>query len=120
MDLLYLIKKEDSLSVPKSLIRAFGFDAALMVTTLITEYSRWEKEGKAKDGWVFPTAHDLEQNLLYSWQKQWSVLEKLEKNGILAIISKKRKWGKNSRITATRKIKINEDALKNVIFRNEE
>ena len=31
MDLLYLIEREDSLTVPKALIRAFGFDAALMV-----------------------------------------------------------------------------------------
>ena len=120
MDLLYLIEREDSLTVPKALIRAFGFDAALMVTTLITEYSRWEKEGKAKDGWVSPTAHDLEQNLLYSWQKQWSILDKLEEYGIIAIVSKRRNGGKNPRITATRKIKINEDALKNVRFRNGE
>lgn len=120
MGLLNLIEGKDSLTVPKALIRAFGFDAALMVATLITEYNRWEKEGKAKDGWVFPTAHDLEQNLLYSWQKQWSVLEKLEKYGILTITSKRRNWGKNPRITATRKIKINEDALQNVFFRNED
>lgn len=120
MKLLSLIKAKESLTVPKALIRAFGFDAALMLTTLITEYDRWEKEGKARDGWVSPTSYDLEQNLLYSWQKQWSVLEKLEKDGMLDLSSKRRNWGKNPRITATRKIKINEDALKNVLFRNEE
>lgn len=120
MSLLSLMEENSSIKIPKAFIRAFGLEEAMMLTTLITEYDRWEKEGKAKDGWVFPTVADLEHNLQFSYQRQWSVLEKLEKNGVLGIVAKKRPWKKRPRITGTRRMKINEEAVKNIFLRNEE
>ena len=120
MSLLNLMEGKSSIKIPKAFIRAFGLEEALMLTTLITEYGRWEKEGKAQDGWVAPTTADLEQSLHFSFQRQLSILEKLEKNGMLGIVIKKRPWAKRPRITATRRIKINEEAVRNIFLWGEE
>lgn len=117
MSVLNLMADKKSVTIPKALIRAIGLDEALLLTTLVNEYEHWESEGKAESGWVFPTAHDLEQNLNFCWQKQWALLDRLEELGLITVTSKR---AGRRRIASTRKIKINEEALRNIFLWNEE
>ena len=117
MSVLNLMADKESVTIPKALIRAIGLDEALLLTTLVNEYEHWKSEGKAEKGWVFPTAYDLERNLHFCWRKQWALLDRLEALDLITVTAKR---AGRRRITSIRKIKINEETIRNIFMWNED
>ena len=117
MSVLNLMTDKKSVTIPKALIKALGLDEALLLTTLVNEYEHWKSEGKAENGWVFPTAYDLERNLHFCWRKQWALLDRLEALDLITVTAKR---AGRRRIASTRKIKINEETIRNIFMWNEE
>ena len=58
---LDLLDSSNYIAVNRSLIRAFGLHAAVIVGELASEAKYWKKRGLLSDGWFFSTVENLER-----------------------------------------------------------
>lgn len=118
---LNLLGECDSIRIPKFLIETIGLDEALVLVEIAQDYDYWEKKELAEDGWIYPTPYELSKRLHFTKPKQWKILDRLEQMG-LVIIEKHKKISKGFKgaCPGKRYIRVNEEALKNMLIWNEE
>ena len=103
MSILSLLASDNFITVNRTLIKAVGLDAAVILGELASEANYWKENGGAEDGFFYSTVENLEEKTSLSKYLQASALEKLKAAGLVEI----EKRG----LPARRYIKINEEKL---------
>lgn len=121
MNVLQLISSDNFIAVNKTLIKAFGNDAAILLGELASESTYWENRTGLDDGYFYSTIENVEERTALSPYQQRKALELLKEKGVVDVISKKGSPPK-------RYIRINEESLaeffnfqtsKNFTYKNE-
>jgi len=79
------VAEGNCIAINRSLIRAFGLHAAVMVGELASEAKCWNESGLLSDGWLFMTVEHVERDTCLGERAQRSAIETLKKHGILEV-----------------------------------
>ena len=82
---LDLLDSSNCIAVNRSLIRAFGLHAAVMLGELASEAKCWKESGLLSDGWFFMTVERIERDTSLGERAQRSAIETLKKHGVLEV-----------------------------------
>ena len=112
MSILKLIANDSFITVNKTLIKAVGLDAAVLIGELASEFSYWcVNNGLDAEGYFFSTIENIEEKTSLSEHKQRQAIKKFEELGIIEV--------KVKGIPAKRYIRINEEKLTE-LFQNKQ
>ena len=104
MSILSLLASDGFLSVNKTIARAVGLDAAVVLAELASAYNYWEAKGElTEDGMFYETAERIEENTTLSKYQQAKAIKVLEDAGIVTT--------KKAGIPAKKFFAINEDKI---------
>ena len=103
------VSEKNFLAVNRSVVRALGLHAAVLIGELADKARYFQSKGKLKDGWFFMTVEHIEWNTGLGERAQRSAIETLKKHGILEVAyrgSPRKRW---FRIDAMKVIDIADD-----------
>ena len=104
MNVLQMISADSFIIVNKSLIKAFGIEAAILLGELASEAVYWANRGELEEGYFYSTVENVEERTTLTAYQQRKALAVMQERGVVDVISKKGSPPK-------RYIKINEQAL---------
>lgn len=111
MSVIGLIATSSYILVNKKLAKLIGFKEAAFFGELCGEHDYWENQDKlTEDGYFYSTLENIEKNTTFSPYQQKTILDKLEKIGL---VETERRGDKG-----VRHIKINEEKLVNILNSN--
>ena len=71
------------IAVNRSLVKAFGLDAAVMVGELASEAMYWYEKGKLEGGWFYSTIENVEEATGLSGYQQRKAISRLVAEGVI-------------------------------------
>lgn len=83
-----LISSRGFIVLNKRLVQQFGFDAAIMLGELASEYEYWTSVGKAEDGFFHSSIENVRENTTLTAQRQRTALKALKDCGIVEQVTK--------------------------------
>lgn len=89
MNVLQLIAADNFIAVNKTLIQAFGIEAAILLGELASEAVYWENRGETEEGYFYSTVENVEERTTLSGYQQRKALALMQEKGVVDVISKK-------------------------------
>lgn len=83
-----LISSRGFIVLNKRLVQQLGFDAAIMLGELASEYEYWTSVGKAEDGFFHSSIENVRENTTLTAQRQRTALKALKGCGIVEQVTK--------------------------------